>query len=271
MGKTIGVISIKGGVGKTTVATSIAADLANNHGKKVLLVDANYSAPNVGLHMDIVSPVKTIHDVLVGKSRVISAIHNRHGVDVIPGSFVYNKNVNYFKLKSRLDKVKDNYDFVIIDSSPTLNEEILSTMVASDNLFVVTTPDYPTLVCSLRAAILAKQRGKPISGIILNKIRDPNYELSLNDIEDATEIPVVARIPDDKVSIRALFSGVPIPVYDKKSQFAKEVNRLSCALINKKEEKGFWRNLFPLSLEKQEINRQVLREDFYQSMFKDEE
>jgi MinD-like ATPase involved in chromosome partitioning or flagellar assembly len=77
MSKTIGVISIKGGVGKTTVSSAIASGLVNHYGKKVLLVDANYSAPNLGLHMDIVEPVKTIHDVLAGKSRTIGAIHNR--------------------------------------------------------------------------------------------------------------------------------------------------------------------------------------------------
>ena len=41
------------------------------------------------------------------------------------------------KLKSRIASVKDNYDFVIIDSSPAMNEELLSTIMASDNLFVV--------------------------------------------------------------------------------------------------------------------------------------
>ena len=171
MGRTIGIIAIKGGVGKTTISASLAADLVNHHGKKVLLVDANYSAPNLGLHMDIVTPKKTIHEVLDGKARIKSAIHNRYGVDVIPGSYVYNKRLNYLKLRDRINGLKGDYDFVIIDSSPSLNEEMLSTMLASDSLFVVTTPDYPTLSCSLSAAKLARDRGRPISGIIVNKIR----------------------------------------------------------------------------------------------------
>ena len=54
MNKVIGVISIKGGVGKTAVSASLASALSNLHDKKVLLVDANYSAPNLGLHMDII-------------------------------------------------------------------------------------------------------------------------------------------------------------------------------------------------------------------------
>ena len=75
MAKTIGIIAIKGGVGKTTIAASLAADLVNSYKKKVLLVDANFSAPNLGLHMDIVEPKRTVHEVLNGKARIESAIH----------------------------------------------------------------------------------------------------------------------------------------------------------------------------------------------------
>src|SRR3989338_3468593 len=108
MSKSIGIISIKGGVGKTTISSALAVDLANNFGKKVLLVDANFSAPNLGLHMDIVEPGRTIHHVLDNKARVQNAIHPRFNVDVIPGSYVYLKRVNYLKLKDKLNRIKDN-------------------------------------------------------------------------------------------------------------------------------------------------------------------
>ena len=117
MGKIIGIIAIKGGVGKTTVSSSMAADLVNYYGKKVLLIDANYSATNLGLHMDIVEPEKTVHDVLLGKVRMQNAVHKRFGVDVVPGSYSYNKDLNYLKLKDKIGKLKDEYDFVVIDSS----------------------------------------------------------------------------------------------------------------------------------------------------------
>lgn len=267
MVKVIGVIAIKGGVGKTTLAASLASDLVQNFNKKVLLVDANYSAPNLGLHMDIVKPEKTIHDVLAGRSRIWSAIHKRFGVDVIPGSYIYNHKIYPLRLKDRLSKIKGEYDFVIIDSSPSLNEEVLSTMLASDNLFVVTTPDYPTLSCSLRAAKLAKQRGKPISGIIINKIRNPKYELNLSEIEDAVGIPVVAKIPDDKTNVKALFTRIPTSVYNDRSKFSKEVRKLCSALTNTKEKKSFWGSLLPLNYRREEVNRQVLKENFYTNLF----
>jgi len=270
MAKTIGIIAIKGGVGKTSVSASLAADLANRHKKKVLLIDANYSAPNLGLHMDIVEPVKTIHDVLSGKADISHAIHSRYGVDVIPGSFVHNKDLNHFKLKSRIGKIKDNYDFVVIDSSPSMNDEILSAMLASDNLFVVTTPDYPTLSCSLKAAKLAKERGVPISGIIINKIRNPRYELELEEIESAVGIPVVAKIRDDPTHVEALFTRIPASVYNKNSRFSKEIGRLSDAIAGEKTQTSFWRKLFSMRFGKEEINRQMLREDFYKSMFEED-
>ena len=269
MVKTIGILSIKGGVGKTSIAASLAADLVNHHKKKVLLIDANYSAPNLGLHMDIVEPKRTIHHVLDNRALVKTAIHSKFGVDVIPGSYSYRSRLNYLKLKDRIKSIKDNYDFVIIDSSPSMNEEILSTMLASDNLFVVTTPDYPTLSCSLQAAKLARQRGRPINGIIINKIRYPFYELSLKEIEDSTGIPVIARIHDDKIHSRSLFTRIPASIYNRRSRFGKEINRLGAAIVGEKEKRSLFGKLFGSGFKKEEVNRQVLREDFYKSMFKE--
>ncbi|MEK6892925.1 MAG: MinD/ParA family protein [Nanoarchaeota archaeon] len=262
MGKVIGIIAIKGGVGKTTISASLASDLANHYGKKVLLIDANYSAPNLGLHMDIVDPETTIHDVLAGKTRISRAVHPRYGVDVVPGSYSCTKKFNPLKLRDKIAVIKKNYDFIIIDSSPSLNEELLSTMLASDNLFLVSTPDYPTLSCALRAIKLARQRDKHILGIILNKIRDPDYEISLKYIEEITGLPVIARIFDDSINTRALFNRIPSSLYSRHSKFSKEINKLSAAITNCKEKKSIWKSLVPLDFRREEVNRQILKKAF---------
>ncbi|MBU1051875.1 MAG: AAA family ATPase [Nanoarchaeota archaeon] len=268
MAKTIGIIAIKGGVGKTTISAALASDLANHYNKKVLLVDANFSAPNLGLHMDILEPEKTIHHTLDKKIQIKSAIQNKFGVDVIPGEYVYNKPLNYLKLKDKLNTIKNRYDFIILDSSPSLNDEVLSTMLASDALFVVTTPDYPTLSCTLKAAKLAKQRGKPIAGIIINKIRNPRFELNLKEIEDSVDIPVIARIRDDKNAVKSLFTRIPLPIYKKHSPLSKEINRLNAALTKNIEKKSFFQKLMPFDFRKERINRELLKESFYSKTFK---
>ncbi|MBI2632570.1 MinD/ParA family protein [Candidatus Pacearchaeota archaeon] len=262
MGKVIGIVSIKGGVGKTTIAASLAADLVNNCGKKILLIDANYSAPNLGLHMDILLPEKTIHDVLEGRARMKTAAYNRYGVDVVAGSYVYEKKINTLKLKNRINNIRNDYDFIIIDSSPSLNEEVLSAMLASDNLFIVSTPDYPTLSCSMKAAKLAKQRGLRINGIMLNKIKDPKHEISIREIEETLAIPVVASFTENKIHGRALFTRVPVSLYDKKSSFSREIHNLSLALCNKKENKPLWKRIFSFNMKREEVNRQLLKESF---------
>ena len=262
MSKTIGIISIKGGVGKTTIAASLACDLSDNYNKKVLLIDANYSAPNLGLHMNIIEPHKSIHEVLANKTKIKEAIHYRFGVDVIPGSYIFEADFNPLKLKDKIKKLKNNYDFIILDSSPTLDSEILSTILASDNLFIVTTADYPTLSCSLKAIKFANQRGREISGIILNKVHNSKYELTLDEIEETTNIPIIAKIPNEEKAIRSILSRIPISIYSRKSGFSREISNISAALTNSKENHSFF-SKFWHSLRKEQVNRQVLKDRLY--------
>ena len=110
-GNILAFVSIKGGVGKTTLALETASSLVNNFGKKVLLVDANFSAPNIGLYLDLTNDT-TLHDALNG-TLLQNAIYESHGIDIIPASMNYKEKVDPFKLKKLLDKYKSRYDFII--------------------------------------------------------------------------------------------------------------------------------------------------------------
>ena len=179
MTKIIGVISIKGGVGKTTAVTNLANVLSNEFDKKVLVVDANFSAPTLALYLGLKEYDFSLHDVLNDKIPVSDAIlkHNL-GFDVIPSSLVPKK-INPYDLKEKLEHLKEYYDIILLDSSPNLNEEILATMVASDELFVVSTPDHPTLKSTINAVNVAQKKKTPITGIILNRVRNKNFEVYL--------------------------------------------------------------------------------------------
>lgn len=267
MGKVISFISLKGGVGKTTLCSALAAELANFYGKKVLLIDGNYSAPNLGIHMDIITPGKTIHDVLNG-TKMSASLHQKYNVDVIPGNFLFNRDYNPLKLRAKIGYARKNYDFIIIDSSPSLNEELLSAVLASDSLFLVSTPDYPTLSCSMKAARLARQRGGHISGMIVNRFVSGGYQISLQEIQESTGIPVVAWIKEDRRVGKSLFERVPVSLYSRRASFSKEINKLAAALSGIKGQPSALTKFFNTSMKKEDVNREILRKDFYTSIFK---
>ncbi|MEK6852689.1 MAG: AAA family ATPase [Nanoarchaeota archaeon] len=268
MGKVIGIFSLKGGVGKTTIASSLACDLAYRHGMKVLLIDANYTAPNVLHHMNVTDMDVSVHDALRGE-KLSSAIYSRYGVDVVPGNFLYRREVNPLKLKDKLAYFRKNYDFIILDSAPALNNDFFSAFFASDELFLVTTPDYPTLSCSIKLAKFAEQKGKSIRGIILNRIAEPSFEVNLHEIQESTGVPVVSQLKEDKSVKEALFVRAPVTLLSPNSKFSKELGKLSDSLAGVPEKTSLWKRFLYKDKASEEVNREVLKEHFYTSIFKE--
>ncbi|MEK6860779.1 MAG: AAA family ATPase [Nanoarchaeota archaeon] len=264
MSKVIGIIAIKGGVGKTSCSANLGAALAYEFNKRVLLVDANFSAPNLALHFGLADPEATLHDTLSNKAKIGDAIYEYDkNLHIIPGSML-NEKINPFKLREKLHKLKDLYDVIIIDSSPNLNNEILATMLASDELFVVTSPDFPTLSCTMHAVKVAKQRKTPISGLILNRTRNKGFELTLEDIEKNTGVPIVAVLKDDIKVLESVANTKPVVVHSPLSDVSIEYKKLAAAIVNEDYDDPRFFNkligLFNKKVQKSEINRNLLRE-----------
>jgi MinD-like ATPase involved in chromosome partitioning or flagellar assembly len=264
MGKTIGVVSLKGGVGKTSVVSALGDALAG-FGKKVLLIDGNLSSPTLGLHLNVVDPDTTIHHVLSRDANIKDAIHQFENFDIIPASIFNRKDVSPLKLKDNISPLKRKYDMILVDSAPSLDEETLGVMLASDGLLVVTTPDHPTLSATMKAVKLAQQRGTPINGLVLNKVHNKGFELSLDEIEKALKIPILASIPHDINVLKSLSELVPSTQHKPNSEASQEYKKLAAALIGEKYKprgfKNFFRRVTP---KRQDINREV----FYDSVFK---
>lgn len=264
MGKVIGILSLKGGVGKTSAVVALGAALAN-FGKKVLLIDGNLSAPNLGIHLDLINPDSTINEVLEGKKHAKEAIYNVEKIDIIPASIFSRTKVNPLKLKDKIKLLRKRYDIILIDSSPALNEETLAVMLASDALLVVTTPDLPTLSTTLKASKLAKNRGTPIIGLVINKVHNKNFELKTKEIEDTANIPVMAVIPHDINILKSLSEFTPSTIHKPNSKASHEYKKLASTLIGEKQFptklKRFFRWIAPTH---QDINRTI----YYKRMFK---
>ncbi|HLC78479.1 MAG TPA: AAA family ATPase [Candidatus Nanoarchaeia archaeon] len=234
LGKIIGLISIKGGVGKTTSAINLAASLANDYSKKVVVVDANFSSPNVSLHLGSLDHKHTIHHVLSDKLHMGDAVYESDfGFHFVPGSLTPLK-ANYMKFKDKVKSLRKFYEFVIVDSSPSLNDELVAAMVACDDIYVISTPDLPTLSTTLRAVKLAKNRGSSIKGLVLNKVRNKNYELKSHEMEKLCGVPVVGLLNNSLKVSEALHDVKPVVLASPYSDVSIGYKKFAAHLANEK-------------------------------------
>jgi MinD-like ATPase involved in chromosome partitioning or flagellar assembly len=261
IGKVISFVSVKGGVGKTTLSMEISVCLANEFKKRVLLIDGNISAPNVSLYLDLTHK-NSLQDVLKGES-FQNAVYESYNVDVIPAALNHYDKTDIMKLKRIVEKVKNRYDFIIIDSSPHYSE-MIPVVAASDMIFVVTTADEVTLHTSLRAAREAKQKGTPIEGIIINRIKESPYELNCEEVEYISQLPVIGRVKEEKKMIECLFYKKPIIVKNPRGKSAEEIRRISGALCGETEKRNWFLLKFLKGSDKrkEQINREIMRKRF---------
>lgn len=229
--KVIGVIALKGGVGKTTVVSNLGAALADHYGKKVLIVDANFTTPHLGLHVGLVDAKHHLHNVLEDNYSIYEAIYQHElGFHIIPGKLAP-KTINPYSLKEKLEPLREIYDIILIDSSPSLNDEMAATMAAADELIVVSSPDYPTLSSTLHAVNIAKERESPIRGIVLNKIRKKKFELTTKDVSTASDVKVLANFPDSVKVLSATANMTPVVVFAPREDISHEYKKLAGSLV----------------------------------------
>jgi len=216
------------------------------------------------MHLDLFDPEKTLHSILRRKANPSDAVYSLEDFDVLPADIFDDAKVQPLMLKKRINHLKRSYDVILIDSSPRLDDETLAVMLASDELIVVTTPDLPTLGTTMKAVKLARKRGTNISGLVLNKVHKKNFEVSLDDIEETLDLPVLAVIPHDISVLKALAEFQPSTKQNPKSKASDEYKRLAATLIGEKIAESKLKKLTGwINPGKQEVNRII----FYENLF----
>lgn len=152
MGKIIAIANQKGGVGKTTTSMNLAASLATLE-KKVLLIDIDPQAnASSGMGVDVGHVETSIYECLVDHVDIKEAIYTTdiEGLDIVPSHVnLTGADVELLEVKKReyvlrnvLAGIKAEYDFIIIDCSPSLNIITVNAMTAADSVIIPVQCEY---------------------------------------------------------------------------------------------------------------------------------
>ncbi|EOS35031.1 ParA family protein [Lachnospiraceae bacterium] len=255
MNRVIAIANQKGGVGKTTTAINLSACLADL-GKKVLALDLDPQGNMTsGLGVDKDEIERSVYDLIIGNAGIEECICKNvlDNLDVLPSNIdlsaaeiemigIENKE---FILKNEMEKIKDVYDFVIVDCPPALSMLTINAMTTADSVLVPIQCEYYALeglTQLIHTIELVQERlnsSLQIEGVVFT-MYDARTNLSLQVVENVkdnlnqniykTIIPRNIRLAE------APSYGMPINIYDPKSAGAESYMQLADEVIHKGEE-----------------------------------
>lgn len=246
MNRIIAVSNQKGGVGKTTTAINLSACLAEK-GLKVLVIDIDPQGNTTsGFGIDKYNIDNTVYELIVGECLledcIIEGIYEK--LSLIPSNVnlagaeieLIDIEEKEYILKKEVEKIKDKFDYIIIDCPPSLNILTVNAMTTANTILVPIQCEYYALegLSQLIHTInLVRERLNPdleIEGVVFT-MYDARTNLSLQVVENVKENLhqniYKAIIPRNVRLAEAPSHGVPINVYEPKSAGAEAYRELA--------------------------------------------
>ena len=254
MGKVISVANQKGGVGKTTTAVNLSALLAKK-GKKVLLIDTDpqgNATSGVGVDKTVSF---SVYDVLVDDVEIENTLQltEMKNLEVCPSNInvagaevqLVSKENREYKLKEKIEKIKNDYDYVIIDCPPSLGLVTLNAFTASDSVLIPIQCEYYALEGLgqlINTINLVKKRLNKelvIEGALLT-MYDARTNLSnqvVKEVKNYFDDKVYKTVIPRNVKLSEAPSyGMPICMYDARSKGSRCYDKFAKEFIKNNED-----------------------------------
>lgn len=244
MATVIVVTNQKGGVGKTTTCAALTG-IFRSRRKRVLAIDMDPQG-NLSFSLGAPDTGKTIHDVIKGSCDIRDAIKTTHICDVITSNILLSgteleltADRREFILKDELIKVKNNYDFIIIDTPPALSILTINAYTAANDLIIPMTPEILSLqgISQLKQTILAVKKyynkNLNIRGILLTKyIVKQQLATEVEEMVGIVAAQLGTTVLENKISVSVAVAEAPahqevITSYSPSCKAAKDYVKLA--------------------------------------------
>ena len=212
LGQVMGIVSPKGGVGKTSITANLGIALARYFHKSTIVIDTNAYAANLSFYLGMSHLPITLNDMIKWNlpSEKVTYEHDS-GLHVIPASIsIENERdiINKLSLKRLINEVRRKYDYLLLDSAPGVRDDVKAVIELSDEALVVTTPDTPTVLTTYKAIMLADEARTPVK-LVLNKVMGNRHELVKAEIKDSLKTEIFEEIPYDFKVYEASMRRIP--------------------------------------------------------------
>jgi septum site-determining protein MinD len=215
--RVITVTSGKGGVGKTTVTANLSVALASLN-KKVVAIDADIGLRNLDVILGLENRiVYDLVDVVEGRCKLRQAMikHKSYpDLYLIPAAQTRDKTaVSPSDMVDITQKLRDDYDFVIIDSPAGIERGFRNAVAPADDVLIVTNPEVSSVRDADRIIGLLEAEEKGPGRLIVNRVKIELVKrgemLSMDDVVDILAIKLIGVVPDDESVLLSSNRGEP--------------------------------------------------------------
>jgi pilus assembly protein CpaE len=241
LGKVISVFSTKGGVGKSIIAINLAVSLHQVSKLSVVILDMDLQFGDVAMLLDLL-PKKSIADLVSEPDHfdweMVESylIEHDSGVKVLPAPLrpEYAEIITGRHVENIINILKEHYDYIVIDTCQSFQDTVLSALDASEQIFMVTTLDVPTIKnIKLGLDVMTSLNyGTDRVKLVLNR-STAEMGVSMQDLSSSVRNSVACQLPSDgKVVVGAANRGIPFVQSDPKAPISQAIQGLAQRIHN---------------------------------------